>query len=94
MGYRPTEMLKCISLPYNARIDGDLRIRQFGNIFVGPGVIIGCNCTLHQDVTISNQMADRPAPLIGDNVNINANAQLLGEMCVGNKAKLAPWRLS
>lgn len=87
-------MLKCISLPYSARIDGGLRIRHFGNIYISPKVIIGCNCTLHQDVTISNQMADRSAPLTGDDVDIDANAQLLGEMRVGNKAKLAPWRLS
>jgi len=88
LGYRLIETLTGISLPHDAQVGGGLRIHHFGNIFIHPGVVIGCNCTLRQGVTIGNRVADGPAPLIGDDVDIGAYAQLLGGIRVGNRAKI------
>lgn len=88
IGYRLIETLTGISLPHNAQIGGGLRIYHFGNIFINPGVVIGCNCTLRQGVTIGNRVADGPVPLIGDDVDIGAYAQLLGGIRVGNGARI------
>lgn len=88
LGFRLVETLTGISLPHNAQIGGGLRIYHFGNIFINPGVVIGCNCTLRQGVTIGNRVADGPVPLIGDDVDIGAYAQLLGGIRIGNGVRI------
>lgn len=86
--FRLVETVTGISLPHNAQIGGGLRIHHFGNIFVNPGVVIGCNCTLRQGVTIGNRVADGPVPTIGNDVEFGAYAQVLGDVHIGDGARL------
>ena len=53
-----------------------------------PEVQIGRNCTLRQGVTIGNRAADGPVPVIGDDVEFGAYAQVLGAVRIGNGCRI------
>lgn len=86
--YRVTETLFGIGIPKSVCIGPGLRIWHFGNIFIHSNVVIGSNCTLRQGVTIGNRYNDDRVPVIGDNVEFGAYAQVLGEIRVGNNCKI------
>lgn len=86
--YRITETLLGIGLSKSVRVGPGLRIWHFGNIFIHPDVVIGSNCTLRQGVTIGNRHNDGRVPVIGDNVEFGAYAQVLGNVRVGNNCKI------
>lgn len=86
--FRLVETATGISLPKAARIGPGLRIWHFGNIFVHPEVVIGAGCTLRQGVTIGNRHPDGPVPVLGDNVELGAYAQILGGVKIGNNCRI------
>lgn len=86
--YRITETLTGISMPKQAEIGPGLRIFHFGNIFVHTGVKIGARCTMRQGVTIGNRHADGPVPVLEDDVDLGAYAQVLGGVRIGRGAKI------
>lgn len=86
--FRIVETITGISLPLGAQIGPGLRIFHFGNIFIHSGTVIGSNCTLRQGVTIGNRTMDGPAPVIGDDVEFGAYAQVLGDIHIGSGAKI------
>jgi serine O-acetyltransferase len=86
--YRVTETLFGIGLPKSARVGPGLRIWHFGNIFIHTKVMIGSHCTLRQGVTIGNRYNDDRVPVIGDNVEFGAYAQVLGDIRIGNNCKI------
>lgn len=86
--FRITETLLATSIPKSAMIGSGLRIWHFGGIFIHPDTRIGVNCTLRQGVTIGNRSEGGPVPVIGDNVEIGAYAQVLGEIRIGNDCKI------
>jgi serine O-acetyltransferase len=86
--FRLVETVVGISLPKSAVIGGGLRIWHFGGIFVHPETQIGRNCTLRQGVTIGNRVADGAVPVIGDDVEFGAYAQVLGAVRIGNGCRI------
>lgn len=86
--FRLVETVTGISLPKDAQIGPGLRIWHFGNIFIHPGVIVGSNCTLRQGVTIGNRNESGLVPVIGNNVEFGAYAQVLGNVKIGNNTKI------
>jgi serine O-acetyltransferase len=86
--FRIVETLTGISIPVGVEIGPGLRIFHFGNIFIHSGTIIGRNCILRQGVTIGNREPDGPTPIIEDNVEFGAYAQVLGGIRVGRGAKI------
>ena len=82
--FRLVETLTAISFSKSASIGPGLRVWHFGNIFIHPKVVIGANCTLRQGITIGNRHPDGDVPVIGDNVNFGAYAQVLGKVRIGN----------
>jgi len=86
--FRFVETLTGISLPKSASIGPGLRIWHFGNIFIHPDAVIGANCTLRHGVTVGNRREDGPVPIIGDNVEFGAYAQVFGGVRIGNHCKL------
>jgi serine O-acetyltransferase len=86
--FRFVETLTGISLPADVQIGPGLRIYHFGNIFVHSRAVIGRNCTLRQGVTIGNLTEDGPAPVVGDNVEFGAYAQVLGNIRIASGAKI------
>lgn len=89
LAFRFFETFTGISLPIESEIGPGLRIWHFGNIFVNSGAVIGKNCTLRQGVTIGNRHENGPLPVIGDNVNFGAYAQVLGGVRIGNNVNIA-----
>lgn len=88
LGFRAIETITGISLPKSARIGPGLRIWHFGNIFLHPDCAIGSNCTLRQGVTIGNREEGGPTPILEDNVELGAYAQVLGGVRVGQGARV------
>ena len=88
LAHRVVETLTGISLPKAATIGPGLRIWHFGNIFVHPDAVLGANCTLRQGVTIGNRREGGPVPRLGDDVELGAYAQLLGDIQIGDGAKV------
>lgn len=91
--FRIVETFTGISLPKSAVIGGGLRIWHFGGIFINPGVIMGKNCTLRQGVTIGNRTDGGPVPIVGDDVEFGAYAQVLGGITLGNRCKIGAMAL-
>ncbi|WP_047533274.1 serine O-acetyltransferase [Methylotenera sp. N17] len=74
-------------IPINTQIGGGLLIPHPNGIVIHPGVSIGPNCLILQQVTLgSNEAGDLPA--IGGHVDIGAGAKLIGKVHVGNHAKI------
>jgi serine O-acetyltransferase len=86
--FRLIETITGISLPLETQIGPGLRIYHFGNIFVHNEAVLGRNCTLRHGVTIGNRVEDGPSPVIGDDVEFGAYAQVLGKVRIGNGAKI------
>jgi serine O-acetyltransferase len=86
--FRLTETATGVSITKSVDVGPGLRIWHFGNIFVHKDAKIGRNCTLRHGVTIGNRTIGGPAPIIGDNVEFGAYAQVLGGIRVGDGAKI------
>ena len=86
--FRFIETVVGISLPKSAAIGPGLRIWHFGGIFVHSDAVIGANCTLRQGVTIGNRHEGGPVPVIGNNVEFGAYAQVLGGIRIGDDCRI------
>lgn len=84
--FRLVETLTGISFTKLCDIGPGLRIHHFGNIFLHSSVKIGANCTLRQGVTIGNKKEGGGVPVLEDNVEVGAYAQILGEITIGKGA--------
>lgn len=88
LAQRIVETLTGIGIPKSARIGPGLRIWHFGGIFLHPDAVVGANCTLRQGVTIGNRHEEGPAPVVGDNVEFGAYAQVLGGVRIGDNCRI------
>lgn len=86
--FRFLETLVGVSLPLGVQAQGGLRIWHFGGIFIHPHTVLGRDCTLRQGVTLGNRHSDGKAPIIGDDVEFGAYAQVLGEVRIGDGARI------
>ncbi len=88
LAYRVIETLTGVSIPKSVEVGPGLRIYHFGNIFVHAESKIGANCTLRQGVTIGNRHEGGPVPVLEDDVELGAYAQVLGGVRIGRGAKI------
>ena len=86
--FRWVETTIGVSLPKSVPIGPGLRIWHFGGIFIHGDVVIGSNCTLRQGVTIGNRHANGAVPVLGNDVELGAYAQVLGGIKIGNGCKI------
>ncbi len=86
--HRLTETATGISIPKSVQVGPGLKIWHFGNIFVHANSVIGAHCTLRQGVTIGSREDGGPAPVLEDDVELGAYAQILGGIRVGRGAKV------
>ena len=62
-----------------------LSIAHYGPIIVNVGAKVGCNCRLHNCITIGTQAGyDDLAPKIGDNVYIGPGAVIVGSIKIAD----------
>lgn len=86
--YRVIETLTGCSFNKEVKIGPGLLIHHFGNIMIHSKAKIGANCVLRHGVTIGERVVDGPVPVIGDDVEFGAYAQVLGGITVGDGAKI------
>lgn len=86
--FKIVETLTGCSFKKGTEIGPGLRIYHFGNIFINSSARLGAHCTLRQGVTIGNRTEDGPSPVIGNNVEFGAYAQVFGGIRVGDNAKI------
>jgi len=86
--FRLVETLTGVSFTKAVEIGPGLRIHHFGNIFLHSGVKMGANCTLRQGVTIGNREVGGGVPVLEDDVELGAYAQVLGDIRIGKGAKI------
>lgn len=86
--FRVVETLTGVSFTKETRIGPGLRIHHFGNIFIHSGATIGARCTLRQGVTIGNRTEGGPVPVLDDDVELGAYAQILGGIRIGAGARI------
>lgn len=61
----------------------DLKISHYGSIIVNPHSRIGSGCTIHGNCCLGNKKESdvrNDSPIIGNNVNIGQNAQIIGNI--------------
>jgi serine acetyltransferase len=91
--FRLVETLTGVSFTKATEIGPGLRIFHFGNIFIHSGVRMGANCTLRQGVTIGNREEGGPVPVVEDQVEFGAYAQVLGGIRIGRGARIGAMSL-
>jgi serine acetyltransferase len=91
--FRLVETLTAVSFTKATEIGPGLRIYHFGNIFIHSGVRMGANCTLRQGVTIGNREEGGPVPVVEDEVEFGAYAQVLGGIRIGCGARIGAMSL-
>jgi serine O-acetyltransferase len=60
-----------------------------GNIRIHPNCVIGDRCGIMHDVTIGMDMDGKSSPILGDDVFIGAGAKVLGDVRIGDGARVA-----
>lgn len=87
-----TEFLFGYEIPAAATIGKGLFIDHGYGIVINKNCIIGENCRIKHGVTIGCKTlpdgSQGPSPQIGDNVDIGANAIVLGGITIGDNAKI------
>lgn len=59
------------------------------NIVINSKAKIGQNCTIRHSITIGNKGVNNvPSPQIGNNVNIGANANIFGDISIGDNSMI------
>lgn len=91
--FKLVETVTGISIYKSVQIGAGLRIWHFGNIFIHSQVVIGKNCTLRQGITLGNRVEGGAVPILGDNVDLGAYAQVLGGVRIGNNCKVGAMSL-
>ena len=79
-----------IRLYRKTKIGKELQLVHIGNILIHPDSTIGDRCIIQHNVTLAKNMDKNDgAPKIGDDVFIGTGAVVLGDITVGNGARIA-----
>jgi putative colanic acid biosynthesis acetyltransferase WcaB len=88
-----TSLFVSIELPADAKVGPRLRIYHPHGIVLNPGVVIGADCLLRQNVTIGNVVrrdgTEKGVASVGDGVEFGAGSVVVGNIHVGSHARIA-----
>lgn len=84
LSHRFWSVITGADIPLNCQIGGGLLIPHPNGIVIHPQAQIGCNCLIHQQVTIGVQQQNQHPPIIGHHVDIGAGAKILGDLYLGD----------
>lgn len=73
-------------IPLNSQIGGGLLIPHLNGIVIHPRVEIGFNCLIFQQVTIGTD--GKGLPRLGNHVDVGAGAKIIGEVDIGDHARI------
>lgn len=88
IGIITCEALGGVHLGRATKLGDDFHIIHCGNININDNATIGDRVGIMQGVTIGTNVGEG-VPVIGDDVFIGANASVLGDITVGNGARIA-----
>ena len=80
--HRFWSVVAAADIPINTTLGGGLLMPHPNGIVIHPGVTIGPNCLIFQQVTIG--VAHGGVPVIGGHVDFGAGAKVLGPIVVGD----------
>lgn len=84
-----SQILTGIDLPCETTVGRRLRIDHFGGIIVSGDAIIGDDVILRHGVTLGlKHEGERGAPRLGHRVEVGAGAKILGDIQIGDDAKI------
>lgn len=75
-------------IPLNCKIGGGLLLPHPNGIVIHPSAQIGPNCLIFQQVTIGTRKGEEMLPVIGGHVDIGAGAKILGNVSIGDHARI------
>lgn len=77
-----------VELPWKTKLGPGFRIDHGQSLVINDGTVFGSNCTVRNSTTIGNKkLVDGSfsrAPIFGNNVDIGANAVIIGPINIGN----------
>lgn len=83
--YYTQRLLFQSSIPPSCSLGGATKLAYGGiGIVIHARAVVGRNCMIGQGVTIGGKSGWYEVPVIGDNVEINAGARVLGPVRIGN----------
>lgn len=83
------EWILGVEIPWRTQLGAGVRIYHGVGIVINDRTVIGNNVAIRQNVTIGNKNEDGPCPIIEDDVEIGANAVVVGGIRVGRGARIA-----
>ncbi len=75
-------------IPLNCRLGGGLLLPHPNGVVIHPGVVVGPNCLIFQQVTLGAGGPKPGVPALGGHVDVGAGAKLLGGVVVGDHARI------
>jgi serine O-acetyltransferase len=88
VAFKVVQILSGITLPKSTKVGPGLLIWHPGNIMIHEHATIGANCTLRHGVSIGIRYEGGGVPVLEDDVEIGAYAQILGGIRIGRGAKI------
>ncbi len=84
---QPVRLLLHVDIPAKARIGGGLYLPHPRNIIIGPGVVIGEDCSIFHDITVGH--GPRPGlATVGNHVVLFPGAKVLGGISIGHRSEI------
>ncbi|WP_373975563.1 serine O-acetyltransferase [Chitinibacter sp. SCUT-21] len=84
-----SQILTGIDLPCETQVGRRLRIDHFGGVIISGDAIIGDDVILRHGVTLGlKHEGERGAPRLGHKVEVGAGAKILGDIAIGDGAKI------
>lgn len=75
-------------IPLGCRIGGGLLLPHPNGVVIHPGVRIGPNCVVFQQVTLGTRGPGAGVPVLGGRVDIGAGAKVLGAVRLGERCRI------
>jgi putative colanic acid biosynthesis acetyltransferase WcaB len=92
-----TSLFVGVELPAELRIGPRLRIFHPHSIVLNPGVVLGADCVLRQNVTVGNIVrrdgSEKGIASAGDGVEFGAGCMVVGAVHVGDHARVGAMAL-
>jgi serine O-acetyltransferase len=90
--YSLVRLMTGVDIPRSVEIGPGILIHHFGTVIVHPRARIGSRFTMRHGVTIGAKRGD-DVPVIGDDVEVGAFAQILGAVHVGDGSTIGAMTL-
>jgi serine O-acetyltransferase len=88
--YRFWSVVAGAEIPLETPIGGGLLLPHPNGIVIHPGVVIGPNCMIFQQVTVGFGESNPGVPVLGGHVDVGAGAKVLGGVRIGDHARIGP----